>query len=234
MSIEIENVTLGILVYKSQDWLGYVLDGIREAKNLTPSKTLVVANDPYPEIESDERVDYVFKNNDPDEYYINRVYRAWNKVVELSDTEWVCLLNSDMYVSDYWLDELVDCAKAGGTLPTSMLVESGVIPSRYPDYVRNFGVTTSTFDKDGWAAHAREKRRGMEHGVGQLYMPVLFRKSDFMRVGGYPCGNPGGVSGDRVLFKKFDEIGLRHTVCYGSIVYHVQEGEMRDERGMVS
>jgi len=99
------NVTVGILIYKSAEWLNFALEGLHAAKNETRYNLMVVANDAPREIEELPTVTHIWRNSDPSDYYIRRVYRAWNFAVKQAATEYVVLMNSDMYASDYWLDE---------------------------------------------------------------------------------------------------------------------------------
>ena len=77
---------------------------------------------------------------------------------------------------------------------------------------------------------------------GGLYMPLLIRRNDFWRVGGYPEGNltidsdifepkiaikgDPCISGDEVLMRKLASVGIKHQTDFNSIVYHFQAGEM--------
>jgi hypothetical protein len=68
--------------------------------------------------------------------------------------------------------------------------------------------------------------------AGGLFMPCVLHRSTFLAVGGYPEGNvPSAdgqvVSGDALLFKKMQDAGFQHVTCFDSLVYHMQEGEMR-------
>lgn len=224
-------LTIALLIYKSKRWLDFCLDSLNEAKNETPFNILVVANDPFPEIEADPRVSYIHRNPDPEEHYLARVYRAWNKAVEIADTEHVCLVNSDMYFADGWVDALMRHAD-GLTLPTSLLVESGRIPSAFGEYVRDFGRTPDEFDKEAFKQHA-ELLKSNSTQAGRLFMPVVFHRQTFMDLGGYPEGNVKVnnhyiVSGDQFLFDRYLNKGYNWITVNDSIVYHAIEGEMRD------
>lgn len=228
-------VTVAMLIYKSPTWLNFALEGLIYARNKTPMRVMVVGNDANEAVMATGRVDVDFRNPDPAEYYLNRVYRAWNAAVAAAETDLVCLINSDMYVSDGWLDELVEARLADRkTLPCGLLVESGRIPSAMPEYVRDFGTTVDGFDAEGWRRHAAELHaagRGRAE-PGRLFMPVLVDKREFAEVGGYPIGNvqtpQGVVSGDRWLFDRYAAAGYKWVTCLGSVTFHTQEGEMRD------
>ncbi len=221
-------VTVAMLAYKSVAWIDYALEGLRGAKNITSFKTLVVGCDPEEAAVDSGLLDYTFRSANPGEYYINRVYRAWNAAVQRADTPYVVLMNSDMYVSDFWLDSLMLTLKYHDKcVPCSLLVESGRIKSAMPEHVKYFGVTPEAFDRQAWHRHAESIRSMGNEEHGRLFMPALFHRCEFLDLGGYPPGNPDGVSGDRVLFNKYEKAGFTHLTSLGSVVYHVQEGEMR-------
>jgi hypothetical protein len=79
---------------------------------------------------------------------------------------------------------------------------------------------------------------------GGLYMPCLLKKSTLEKINYYPEGNittdsdiyspryavrgESCIPGDQVFVKKLQTIGITHWTDFNSIVYHFQEGEMRD------
>lgn len=242
MSSTSKPITVALLGYKSVQWIDFAVAGIAKAKNRTKYKLMVVGNDPTDEVVNSGRLTHIFRNPDPAEYYINRVYRAWNYAVRETQTDLVVLLNSDMRVSDGWLDALVDAygKDEDKVLPCSLLVEGGRIESAMPEYVRNFGTTPGNFRENEWIGYASYLKflatpsAVPDHTVvttepGRLFMPVLLNRDAFLAVNGYPEGNVNGISGDRILFNRLWELGYNHVTTLGSVVYHVQEGEMRDE-----
>lgn len=236
------SVTVAALIYRSPEWLAFALEGLAWSRNRTPYRTMIVGNDAEPQVVATGRLDVDFRNPDPAEYYLNRVYRAWNEAVRCAETDWVVLINSDMMVSDWWLDELVEAKLSDPkTLPCSLLVESGRIPSAMPEYVRDFGTTVDGFDRDGWREHAAflHERGNGQTEPGRLFMPVLVDREEFASVGQYPIGNvirpkdhgKDGeiVSGDMDLFQRYQAAGFKWVTCLGSVVSHTQEGEMRSK-----
>jgi len=220
-------VTLVTLVYKSLKWLDFVMEGVEKAHTETKYRWLVVANDAEPGIADDPRVDIDFRNDDPSEFYINRVYRAWNEGVLQAPTQLVCMLNSDMWPHDDWLDALKAGLWSGRTVPTSLLVESGRIPSAIPEYASDFGTNPDQFSPDSFREYAESIKSDGRIEEGRLFMPILVDRQEFMDIGGYPEGNPPGTTGDKDLIRRYKEAGFEHITCLGSVVYHVQEGEMR-------
>ena len=226
-------ITVATLVYKNTKWVEFLKKSLDESKTMLKWKLMVLSNDGTPEVENDPLVTHKFRNEDPNEYYINRVYKAWNECVKQADTQYIVLINSDMAVSDYWLDELYLLKRfMPNSLPCSLLVESGRLRSAMPEYVKNFGLTPDTFDWEGWKNHSTSMRvsppGNLNLELGRLFMPVLIDKEEFLSMGGYPNGNINGVSGDKILFDKYAKQGFQHVTAKDSIVYHVQEGEMRD------
>lgn len=221
-------VTLVTLVYRSLRWLDFVMDGVERSQQRTRYRWLVVANDATEKVEADERVSVLWHNDDPEAHYIGRVYAAWNEGVKLAPTQWCILLNSDMYASDYAIDELMLAKRRNPqSLPCGLLVESGRIPSGMPEYVAALGTNPQEFQRDNFLALAADLRQRDKLEDGRLFMPVLLDRQQFLDVGGYPPGNIGGVSGDRILFDRYRMAGYRWVTARGSVWYHAQEGEMR-------
>lgn len=225
------NITIVVLTYRSLKWLEWCMRGVDAALTMERYRWLVVANDAEGEVIAGLQAaafDWIdHRNDDPEEFYINRVYRAWNRGVLEAPTQTVVMLNSDMWPYDGWLDALVTAKRLRPmSVPTSLLVESGRIPSAMPEHVRDFGQTPETFDAAGFAEHAAKVRKyGTE--PGRLFMPILVDRQEFLDVGGYPDGNPPGTTGDKDLVRRYAKVGFKHVTVLGSVVAHIQEGEMR-------
>lgn len=219
-------VTLVVLVYRSLAWLDWCMEGVERSSNETRYRWLVVANDATEEVRSDPRISIDWRNENHEEFYINRVYRAWNQGVLNALTPLVCLINSDMYPSDYWLDQLVWVRQHHKmVVPTSLLVESGRLPSAIPEHVRDFGRTPEDFKRKEFLDYAETvKKPGMTES-GRLYMPILLDRQEFFDMDAYPEGNPPGTTGDKDLIRRYADEGFSHVTAMGSVVYHVQTGE---------
>jgi len=220
-------VTLVVLVYRSLRWLGWCMEGVDSSTNSTRYRWHVVANDATDEVAADPRITLDWRNENPDEYYLNRVYRAWNEGVMTAPTQWVILLNTDMYAYDHAIDELFAAKKAVRSVPCGLLVEQGRIASGMPEHVKDFGTNPDNFQREAFLKHAKALRKPYRHEPGRLYQPALLDRQEFMDLGGYPEGNIGGQSGDKTLFDKYIGAGFKWTTCLGSVWYHAQEGEMR-------
>lgn len=220
--------TLVVLTYRSLRWLDWCQAGVEAAGARARYRWLVVGCDATEEVRRDPRIGIDFRNDDPSEFYINRVYRAWNAGVLEAPTPLVVMLNSDMHTSAGWLDALLAVKRDNPfTVPTSLLVESGRLPSGMPEHVRNFGMNPDEFDATAFEAHAATLRHERAIEAGRLYMPILVDRQEFLDVGGYPEGNPKGTTGDKDLIRRYAEAGFKHVTALGSVVYHAQTGEQR-------
>jgi hypothetical protein len=241
-------VTVATLIYRSPEWLNFVLDQLGRAKNDCRINFMIVGNDANTKtVECAKKIDdsvifceaadltvtYVdHRNADPYAYYMARIYHAWNRAMREAPTEDVILINSDMSFADHWADELLAMRDEFPCVPTSLLIESGRVPSGLPTYVRDFGRHWSTFDRAGFLARAEQIREGTgRRFAGGLFMPCLFRKSEFFAAGGYEIQERDHVlASDAKLFQKFEnEFKLQHVTAVKSVVYHCQKGEMEDD-----
>ena len=207
------------MVYRSTTYMRFLARQLAELSKVSR----IVANDPQSDLPSDG-LD-VYHDPNPADHYLSRVYRCWNYCVESSSAEYVCLVNSDMAFSPGWLEAL-ERRLDGKTLPCSMLVEPGFIrPGRHAIEI-DLGRDRRTFPFDSWKLMASDLADNRTE-PGGLFMPCVLHRQAFLEVGGYPEGNVNGVSGDVILFNKMAAAGFKHVTCFDSLVYHMQEGEMR-------
>lgn len=226
-------VTIAALTFKAR-WLQFFLDGLASSKQEMRYRLLLVATGASNEVKAllNETVpDWIdFHPADPHAHYLRNVYAAWNEAMLCAKTSWVILANDDMWMTDHAIDELVALKRRQPkSLPCGLLVESGRIPSGMPEYVKNFGTTPETFQQDAFMAHAATIRQLGKTEMGRLFQPVLLDRQEYFDLGGYPDGNIGGISGDKILFQRYEDAGFAWTTCLGSVSYHVQEGALRDE-----
>ena len=219
-------VTLVVLVYRSLRWLDWCMEGVERAATNIKYRWHVVANDATPDVLADPRINLEYTNDNPAEFYINRVYRAWNAGVIEAPTQSVVMLNTDMWPSDGWLDELVAIKRSNPmTVPTSLLIESGRLESAMPEWVHDFGRNPDEFKVEEFARKAAEIHNPGLMTPGKLFMPILVDRQEFIDIGMYPEGNPDGTTGDKDLIRRYNKAGYKHVTAHGSVVYHVQLGE---------
>jgi len=196
---------------------------------------------------------YIHNNTDEQrkEWYINNVYRAWNTAGRMAKGDYIIFLNSDFGFSNNWSDNLIKNIKDNVCL-CSRLVERGREDGGYESgkfgIEKSFGKNPFNYNDCKFNDYANEvKINKIEEGG--LFMPLLIKKEYFMMVDGYPEGNihEGSnifnpkyitreevyyqnkicVSGDVVLMSKLKHYGIQHYTVFDSIVYHIQEGEMK-------
>lgn len=240
-----KNLEIISLIYKSTKYLKFIYDELNENYCNVPGWDIsarIVGNDPTPEVETllntlDIKSD-VYNDHEPNDYYLNRVYRCWNWAGRSSTADNICFVNSDMAFSNGWLINLLKYHD-GINIPCSRLVESGKLPSGLYGKGVNLGTTTDSFNKELWLNSAEVSKKDEVHPNG-LYMPCIFETKRFIESGGYPEGNiyQDGVgtlngfikSGDDYYFHDIleNKYGMKHATVFDSLVYHIQEGE-KDE-----
>jgi FkbM family methyltransferase len=242
------NITYICLIYKSTKWLQFVYDNFKKYTNLIGNEFYFIANDATPEV-----LDYLNKNNIPyyihnntfeqkKEWYINNVYRAWNNGIKIAKGKYIICINSDMTFTPKWSDKLLSVI-TNNTCVSSRLVERGILKSGKYGIERNFGNNYSDYNEKKFLKYAK-KIQVNKLEPGGLYMPLLIKKKHIEQIGYYPEGNiiPGSdiynpiyakkgeksISGDNIFIEKLKKINVNHVTDFGSIIYHFQEGEMRE------
>ena len=240
------NIEIITLIYKSIDYLHLICEQLKSDNCKVDGWDIgvrVVLNDATDEIKEEIKnldINYtIFDNVDPNEYYINRVYKAYNYGAITSEYDNICFVNSDNIFSKNWLSNILKYHN-GSNLPCSRLIESGKMSSGKYGISQNFGKNPKTINYDKWEQYV-EQISIQEIHVGGLYMPCIFEKDIFIKSGMYPEGNiyNTGIgnfgdtfmdSGDSYFFKKIiKEYNLNHITVFDSLVYHIQEGE-KDEK----
>lgn len=232
------------MIYKSQKWLKSMCESLSKTtlkkQHSFDVDYLIVANDANAEVldclKTNKIKHIIYNDPDPYDYYLNRVYRAWNFGGFNADGDVIVFVNSDMIFSHGWLDNLINKLDEN-TLPCSMLIESGKMESGKHAMSINCGQTLETFNLDVFEYTASDVSFDSV-GDGGLYMPCAFYKKDFVASGGYPEGNiyTGGVgdksssfvmSGDHYFFYENPIMkNKKHITVFDSVVYHFQTGEM--------
>ncbi len=224
------------LIYKSIDYANFVFNSFSKYTD-NPNNNVdfhFIANDPTDKLEDylkTSKMNYkLFCNDDPDEYYLKRVYRAWNYGGMNAEGDVIVFVNSDMAFSPHWLENLIKNLNKT-TIVTSRLVESGKLRSGRHGIEKNFGTSHDDFDDKGFQKFAKTISRD-ECKDGGLFMPCAMYRDVFTKSGGYPIGNRteknGNITpGDKIFFyENLKSMNIRHVTAFDSIVYHVQEGEM--------
>lgn len=241
-------VSIACLIYKSTRWLDFVYEQVKKYTNLEENEFYFVANDANEEVLNhlkEKKIPHYIHNNTEEqrkEWYINNVYRAWNTAGQMAKGEYIVFINSDMAFSPKWLEILQETISDNMCL-CSRLVERGIMTSGTYGIERNFGNVPEDYNEEGYLNFCENIKENIIH-PGGLYMPMLIKKEYMEKINYYPEGNitPDSdifnpryaklgqhcVPGDHVLIAKLKTIGVEHFTSFNSIVYHFQEGEMRD------
>lgn len=228
-------ITVATLIYKSTAYLDFVMTSLLEHQSVEHDvQYLIVCNDATPEVVEHAEwwsrngqykittVDH--RNENPDDWWIQNVYNAWNRCLDECTTEAICFVNSDMAFTNGWLDSLAEF-DLKLYVPTSRLVESERMPSLPGLISKNFGQTLATFDRKAFEAFAEEVKAGQVTARVGAYMPSLIDVNTLKAIGGW-SKNQGNIPGDRITFHKlYQKFGLYNIMCHDSIVYHFQRGE---------
>jgi hypothetical protein len=237
-----KSIELISLIYKSTEYLESIYNEMKSDFCKVDGwdvQTKIVANDANESVLNRlKELDInaaIYNDRQPEDFYLNRVYRCWNLAGMTSKCDAICFVNSDMCFSPNWLANLLKHHN-GINIPCSRLVESGRMPSGQHAYSRNFGRRPKEFARELWLDFANKISIDKVEGGG-LYMPVVFETERFIESGGYPEGNicQGGVgawktpviqSGDAWYFRKLEKkYGMRQITPFDSCTFHFQEGE---------
>lgn len=140
------DITVAVLIYKSPEYLDFVMNSLLDHHSKDENlniQYLIVCNDATDEviIKASEYASELSKNYDPpikvvshwnpnpNDWWIQNVYNAWNRCIKECETEYICFVNSDMAFTEGWLDNLVKY-DTKMYIPTSRLIESGRMPIR--------------------------------------------------------------------------------------------------------
>jgi GT2 family glycosyltransferase len=241
-------ISIACLIYKSVRWLNFVKEQVIKYTDLSDCEFYFVANDACKEV-----LDYLKENNihhyvhtnteeQKKDWYINNVYRAWNTAGKVAKGEYIVFINSDMAFTPNWLEKLKESIDENKCV-TSRLVERGVLRSGLYGIEKNFGNTPSDYNEEAFLEFSNAIKENKLEYSG-LYMPMLISKKHLEKVNYFPEGNIKNnsnifnpeyalkgeecISGDRVFIEKLKTINVEHFTKFDSIIYHFQEGEMRD------
>lgn len=250
-------VTIITLVYRSTVFADSVYESLMDCTPELHDGTAdfyFVANEPtgelwsyltskrYPAILRDEHepVEVIrIKGNCAGPLYLTSTYRGWNHGIAMAGTDAVCLFASDNVASEGWLTPLLDAWS-----PRRILCPVTVEPRKphFPATLngtgsihRDCGLHPMSFSPSTFGRAIADIQKPGHFTSGGVFVPVLFSRKMARQVGLFPPGNIRheahrlGYPADRVLFERMrDECACTHETCWGSVVYHYQEGERRE------
>lgn len=258
----VKNVEVVSLVYKSLEYLDFIYSQLMEYGKADGWNVgvRIIANDATDAVLSrlyELDIPFsVYNNPDPDAFYINRTWRAFNYAMQSSHYNNVCFVNSDMAFSEGWLDNLLKHHN-GVNIPCSKLVNYPGIYSGLGSINngvnKDFGGHPQNFRSTAFESYAKELAQDKTFREG-WNMPCVFERARFLEAGKFPegamfngnlvaCDNathphqlepgrwvPFYKPSDLFFFQNIMEqkYGMKHITVCDSIVYHVGEGEKNE------
>lgn len=243
-----KDIELIALIYKSKKYLHHIISQMKSDKTKVEDWDVhlrILANDAndivLEELKNLDIPYTIYNDKNPEDYYINRVYRAHNYAAQTSKCSHICFINSDIVVTQNWFQNLLNHYERGKNIPCPRLIESQKMPSGLHCVEKNFGRHPDEILFDELEKFANQIRT-KEVKSGGVYCCPIFDTKLFIKTGMYPEGNiyimPDGSlevgafsegkvykSGDTFYFEKLEKLGLKHQTCFDSILYHIQEGE---------
>lgn len=244
-------ISVVCLIYQSTAWLEFVYNQVVKYTDFLDKEFFFVANDATPEVKKylhDNYIPHYILDNTEEhkkEWYINNVYRAYNFGAEKAKGDFIMFINSDMGFSPNWIENSF-AHYNGHNCVASQLVQNDSRPPNEEGFIgveKNLGYHISDYNEEGFQTFAKEISENKTLPGGS-FMPLLIKKEDFIKVGGYPEGNitPNSdvfnptiakkgeplISGDVAFIKKLEHFGIQHVTALDSLAYHFQEGEKQD------
>lgn len=247
-------ISIICLVYKSKKLAKAVYDSLYK---YTPklrsgeAELIFVANDPTEELVhflKTQKYPYIVNVNDrlSDEElfklgfgkpeHMRRVYQGYNQGIIHAKGQKICLINSDNFFSQDWLENLLKYLDYKKVV-CSMLVEPGHDKfGTFPFAIsNNLGRTIETYrDEEFQEFAAKIGKTG--YTTGGAYMPCLVYRDVAVMAGLYPEGNLAGKTpddiknyGDEAFYEQLKKFGVEHITAKDSIVYHLKEGEISED-----
>src|SRR2546422_6678018 len=100
---------------------------------------------------------------------------------------------NDTATTEIYTLSLHDALPISKVIPTSLLIESGRVPSAMPEWVRDFGQSPDTFDEKG--LDRKSTRLNSSHGYISYAVFCLKKKKEIIEQGAYKIYN---ISHDRL------------------------------------
>ncbi len=243
-------ISIVCLIYKSPEFADWVYDSV---KKFTPklqtgeAEFIFVANDPTQKVVDHlEKKWYTYFINSNPEYsqeelfkagyakpeYITKVYRWYNYWILKSRWERVVLINSDIYFSPDWLENLLKYSSRDNVVSSHLVERKHPVHGVFPWAVHGeFGKDIESFQEEKFLDFANKIRKTWLI-EGKAYMPCMLFRNTAIQVGLYPEWNLAHKSYDEVIeywdqnfMRRLKQIWVSHITALDSICYHLKEWE---------
>ena len=101
------------MIYKSISYLDFMMYNINKycTSELHDISYNIIANDANKNVLEHLKINninhIIYNDSNPNDYYINRIYRAWNYGGFNTDCDVIIFINSDMAFTPKWIDNLI-------------------------------------------------------------------------------------------------------------------------------
>lgn len=155
-------------------------------------------------------------------------YVVLNTIAQAAQSQYICFLNSDTFVSPGW-DVGMMALAARDTIVNLTLVEPGAIGVFDGNFTRNYGMTPDSFDRTAFETFAAAPDGAYPGGNGFVFYGLLPRERFLMR-GGFDTSKGGFPADlDRQFWEAWQRDGLP-IVRSQSLIYHLQNFSNSDEQ----
>lgn len=153
---------------------------------------------------------------------------SYNKMVELSSNEIVCMIHSDMYIPPKF-DEIMLKHMEKYDFITPLRVEPNVgYPPSVDKELVDFGTKSEDFDEDGFI---RWHEKNIEENKGRteqrMFFPWMTTKTLYNKVGGNDCLFLKYMVDDDDFYLRIKMAGGKYTQLFETAVYHMPSKSVR-------
>jgi hypothetical protein len=157
------------------------------------------------------------------------VYGMFNYGASLSKTEFMLLVNDDMYFPANW-DQNLEFHEE--TVVTFLVVEPGYVQVNEKNMQQNFGFNWKEFEQADFERFAGDYKEKGSIRIGKIgwYIPVICSKALFMKAGQYPTEPPFPKAPNDIRF--FERLKSLPNVTFVQVlspVYHFQRLSQRKQ-----
>lgn len=211
--------------------LEFMIDSFFENSKIKGHELILILNKPTKEVrtvahQAEEKYGSVLIRVGP----TNDPYVAYNFAVVLTKFDNVIFLNDDLYMGKGWDKPMLDILEAG-TIVTHMPFGSELLESNEKNpFALPYGKSLDKFNKELFDEFVDDiSEEGAREGI-IFYMPSAFKKSDFIKLGGFKTDPPFPFPHDVEFFQHAMSKGMRLRIALSSASYHFIKGTLRNQR----
>ena len=224
-----KKISFIITNFNTKKYTKWCYDSIR--KNLDKRHEIVLLDDGsedgtwdlLKDIKNEDRDVQIYRN----EENIGIAY-SYNKMVELSTNEIVCMLHPDMYVPPKFDEIMLKYMKEYDFI-TPLRVEPNVgYPESVDKFLIDFGTRSEEFEEDqfiGW--HEKNIKENENRTEQRMFFPWMTTKTLYNKVGGNDQLFLKYMVDDDDFYLRIKMAGAKYTQLFETAVYHMPSKSVR-------